>query len=125
MHKARHRNSESFPGMILDVVDSEPFSLVSVCVAGARDFPADEFEQQTAAAYQAIQQSLAAGPCPFPVRVWNHLPEIHAPGPDGIDRYMAFNAGRFHAYSQWLGGAGAFDRTVPSTRRLATIGLIW
>ena len=27
---------------------------------------------------------------------------------------MCFNAGRFEAYSRWLGGAGAFDRTIPS-----------
>jgi hypothetical protein len=27
---------------------------------------------------------------------------------------MAFNAGRYEAYSQWFGGSGDFDRTVPT-----------
>ena len=72
------------------------------------------FARRTADIYRESSRLFRPARHRIPVRVWNHLPEIHAPGSDGIDRYMAFNAGRFHAYSQWLGGAGAFDRTVPS-----------
>jgi hypothetical protein len=111
---ARRRTLKPLAGATGVALETGDYSLVSICVAGARDLPSEEFEQRTADAYLAIQETLAAGAAPNPVRVWNHLPDIHAPGSGGIDRYMAFNAGRFHAYSQWLGGAGAFDRTIPS-----------
>jgi len=50
------------------------------------------------------------------VRVWNHIPNILAPaqgGDAGVDRYMAFNAGRFEAYERWYGTAG-FGQRVPT-----------
>jgi hypothetical protein len=96
------------------VRESDEFSLVSVTMAESRRLAADQFQQRTAEAYGTIARELGNGPAPHPVRVWNHLPQIHAPSADGTDRYMAFNAGRFCAYTQWLGSAGDFDRTVPS-----------
>jgi hypothetical protein len=93
---------------------SEEFCLVSVTAANVRHLSADQFEECSAQAYGIIARELQSGPAPHPVRIWNHLPQIHAPSQDGTDRYMAFNAGRFRAYTQWLGSAGEFDRTVPS-----------
>jgi hypothetical protein len=114
LNGASPRCETSPDGAKLCIAESSDFSLVSISVFGAKQFSAGEFERQTAAAYLAIQRAMESTDSPHPVRVWNHLPEIHAPAPDGRDRYMAFNAGRFHAYGQWLGGAGAFDRTVPT-----------
>ncbi len=39
-----------------------------------------------------------------------YIPEIHKPCGDALDRYMCFNAGRFAACSDWLGGPDTFDR---------------
>ncbi len=98
----------------MQVQESNEFCLVGVCLAGARRLAAREFQQGTADAYRAIQRELSASQACYPVRLWNYLPDIHAPSGDGTDRYMSFNAGRFETYSQWLGGAGTFDRTVPT-----------
>ena len=98
----------------MGVQDAGEFVLTSVCLSGARSLGAADFEKRTSEIYLAIERELRARPASNPVRLWNYLPDIHAPASNGTDRYMSFNAGRYHAYSQWLGGAGAFDRTVPT-----------
>lgn len=110
----RKRSSQLGGGASVEVRESEDFCLVSAVLPDARRLDANAFEEQTTEIYLAIERELSHGPACHPVRLWNHLPEIHAPSGDGTDRYMAFNAGRFNAYSQWLGGAGSFDRTVPT-----------
>src|SRR5665213_4336679 len=105
---------ERSASMSIFVRESDDFCLVTICLADVRDLPADQFHRQTAEIYRRIERELQSRTACHPVRVWNHLPDIHAPSGDGADRYMAFNAGRYQAYSEWLGGAGAFDRTVPT-----------
>jgi hypothetical protein len=113
--KPLRRAGQPISGGSVCVREGGDFSLVSICLSDARDLSAEDFQKQTADVYRAIERELKAGPARHPVRVWNHLPDIHAPSSEaGFDRYMAFNAGRFQAYSDWLGGAGAFDQTVPS-----------
>jgi len=46
------------------------------------------------------------------VRFWNHVPFITDPADAGRDNYMVFNAGRFRAFSQLLGGPARFERDV-------------
>jgi enamine deaminase RidA (YjgF/YER057c/UK114 family) len=48
------------------------------------------------------------------VRLWNHIPGIRRTNAQGLDRYMAFNAGRFAACSEWFGSPDAFDRLLPT-----------
>jgi hypothetical protein len=93
--------------------ETDAFCLATICLPWASTLRAEEFEATTAEMYRILEQVLGAGPAPHPVRVWNHLPDIHAPSGRGTDRYMAFNAGRFRAYAEWFGDA-AFDRAVPS-----------
>jgi chorismate lyase/3-hydroxybenzoate synthase len=88
------------------------FTLVSARVAGAVDLPPAEFERRTLEAYVAIAEQLAASPHRHPVRFWNHVPFITDPADAGRDNYMVFNAGRFHAFSEWLGSPARFARDV-------------
>jgi hypothetical protein len=57
-----------------------------------------------------------------PVRFWNFLPGIHADMGDGLDRYMAFNAGRFAAFCEWFGPAATFNRHVPTASAVGVTG---
>src|SRR6185437_11233859 len=108
------RAGDSLDGAAVHVRESDALCLVTVICPGASRLSANAFEQRTAEIYLAIEKEFRRTPARHPVRLWNHLPEIHAPSGDGTDRYMSFNAGRFRSYNQWLGGANAFARTVPS-----------
>ena len=49
------------------------------------------------------------------VRIWNFVPNIQAAIAGAGDRYMAFNMGRYAAYTDWFGGADAFRSAVPTS----------
>jgi chorismate lyase/3-hydroxybenzoate synthase len=70
------------------------------------------FQQTVAEAYGNVFDLLGRLPTPHPVRFWAFIPNIHADMGAGLDRYMAFNAGRFAAYSARFGGRQAFRRSV-------------
>jgi chorismate lyase/3-hydroxybenzoate synthase len=89
----------------------DDFTLVSVRVSEAVALSVDDLEQQTLAAYESIARAVAAGGW-HAVRFWNHVPSINAMMPDGRNRYMVFNAGRYRAYCNWYGGPGEFERQV-------------
>jgi hypothetical protein len=86
------------------------YSLVTVRKAGAASLEPKAFEACTREAYSSIAAQLRDGAARHPVRFWNYIPDIHRPCGEGLDRYMCFNAGRFAACSDWLGGPDAFDR---------------
>jgi chorismate lyase/3-hydroxybenzoate synthase len=113
-HDSCQRSGDAVGAAAVNVRETDEFCLVSIVLPGARQLGAIAFEDRTSEVYFAIERELSRSSACHPVRLWNYLPEIHAPSDGGIDRYMAFNAGRFRSYNQWLGGAGAFDRTVPS-----------
>jgi chorismate lyase/3-hydroxybenzoate synthase len=94
----------------LFVRESSHFTLVTVRKTAAASLDPAEFEAATRDAYTSIAKQLAGRAAKNPVRFWNYIPEIHKPCGDGLDRYMCFNAGRFSACSEWLGGPDAFDR---------------
>lgn len=98
----------------LGTVQCEDWRLVSARAKEAAGLGAGDFEERCSQVYSAIADDLRGSAAPHPVRFWNYLPEIHAHSGPGIDRYMNFNAGRFRALSQWLGGSAGLDRTVPS-----------
>ena len=96
------------------VVESPAFTLVTVRKAGASSLDPQGFEACTRDAYTAIAARLRGAAARHPVRFWNYIPDIHRPcgkgDQGGLDRYMCFNAGRFAACSDWLGGPDTFDR---------------
>ena len=92
------------------VVESPAFTLLTVHKSGAAMLDPQAFEACTRDAYTAIAGRLRDCAARHPVRFWNYIPEIHRPCGDRLDRYMCFNAGRFAACSEWLGGPDTFDR---------------
>ena len=79
------------------------FSFVEVCIGRAEEMDRQQLEHRTAQAYTAIAEVLRRQRACHPVRLWNYLPDIHGDMGEGLDRYMAFNAGRFRAMTAWLG----------------------
>jgi len=92
----------------------EGFSLASVTIPDARSLGRAELHEATSRAYRRIEGELRARGTVHPVRLWNHIPGIHEPMGDGLDRYMVFNAGRYEALSEWFGGRETFDTRVAS-----------
>ena len=92
----------------------EGFSLASVTIPDARSLGRAELHEATAQAYRRLEAELRFLGTVHPVRLWNHIPGIHDPMGDGLDRYMVFNAGRYEALSAWFGGKETFDTRVAS-----------
>jgi len=92
----------------------EGFSLASVTIPDARSLGRAELHEATSRAYRGIEAELRARGTVHPVRLWNHVPGIHEPMGDGLDRYMVFNTGRYEALSEWFGGRETFDTRVAS-----------
>lgn len=98
-------------GVSLEVLHGPGCCLASVRVREARALGREAFQASTARAYRLLAAALRGG---HPVRLWNHIPGIHEPMGAGQDRYMVFNAGRYEALSEWLGGQERFDTRVAS-----------
>ena len=77
---------------------------------------------EVAARYAAIAGVLARlGRAPL--RYWNYIPGIVDMMGPGLDRYMAFNGGRFAAYSRNLAGIDGLERTIPVASAVGIEGL--
>jgi enamine deaminase RidA (YjgF/YER057c/UK114 family) len=59
---------------------------------------------------------------PHPLRFWNFIPRIHDPIGEGINRYMAFNAGRHKALRQWFAGPSPFECSLPTATGVGHTG---
>jgi chorismate lyase/3-hydroxybenzoate synthase len=88
------------------------FARFAVSFDGVQSMDILTFQQTVAEAYGAIFAHLAVQPPLYPVRFWAFVPIIHADLGADLDRYMAFNAGRFAAYSAWCGGRDELSRAV-------------
>lgn len=98
----------------LSVREADRFTLVTSRVANATHLDAGAFERCAAGVYAAMADVLTARRGRFPVRFWNHIPDIRRSDSPGVDRYMVFNSGRFSACSEWFGSPDAFDRLLPT-----------
>jgi chorismate lyase/3-hydroxybenzoate synthase len=106
------RTTDLAPPPWVTELPSDEFTVVTVRVADAVDLPPTEVERRTFEAYVSIAEQVAASSHRCPVRFWNHVPHITEPADAGRDNYMVFNAGRFRAFSEMLGGAARFEREV-------------
>lgn len=79
------------------VTDAGGTALVTARVANADALDEPGLRGSTRDAYAGILRRLATLPAPHAVRFWNFIPGIHRPFAGGLDRYMAFNAGRYTA----------------------------
>lgn len=105
-------DSGLLPPAWVDGLRHSGFRLASVRVSGARDLSREAFQEAATRAYRRIRSELMAAGAVHPVRLWNHIPDIHEPMGDGLDRYRVFNAGRYAALSEWFGGDQTFDTRV-------------
>lgn len=101
-------------GLLMQVTRGRGVALVTARVSDALASDAGTLQRQVAAAYGAIREAMDASGAHHAVRVWNYVPAITERMPDGRDRYMVFNAGRFDAFGKWFGGPETFDRHVPT-----------
>ena len=104
------------------VIRSDDFTLLTFRVPHADTADGRALESFTESAYRKLLLALRAGPHPYPLRIWNFVPRILDDGGDGLDRYMRFNAGRHRAYAGLLGGADAFDQTLPAASAVGHTG---
>src|SRR5262245_18541988 len=91
------------------VLHGDDARLITVRITNAVTLDAGAFVRSTTYAYNTIRSQLGKL---HPVRFWNHIPAIHAVMDSERDRYMVFNAGRFHAFESWYGSTAAFSRHV-------------
>lgn len=91
------------------VLQSANLSLISATLANANSLGALDLQHAVCELYLSIAGSLSASNAAHPVRLWNFIPGIHGgmnandSSAARMDRYMAFNAGRYAAYSRWYG----------------------
>src|SRR5881392_893471 len=79
------------------VTDAGAAALVTARVADADALDGAALREATRAVYGGILQCVESLRARHPVRFWNFIPGIHGPVGAGLDRYMAFNSGRFTA----------------------------
>jgi chorismate lyase/3-hydroxybenzoate synthase len=95
--------------------------LVAARVANARDRTGAQFEAGVADAYRSLFAQAADAGCHL-VRCWNFIPGIDDALEDGINRYMAFNAGRFTGYRARFGADGPPPAAIATASGVGTPG---
>jgi chorismate lyase/3-hydroxybenzoate synthase len=90
---------------------------------------AHRLRETTRAAMTWIRGALASSGAEHPIRIWNFLPGIHdsleglpAATQQGLDRYRAFNLGRFDAFCDWFGSPDRFRHTLPTATGVGHAG---
>jgi enamine deaminase RidA (YjgF/YER057c/UK114 family) len=91
---------------------ADRFTLLEGIVEDAAELPARALVDAVAALYRSIEYEVHRQDR-HAVRIWNFVPDIHGQLETG-DRYMTFNAGRFAAYRDALGGTDTFPMTLPT-----------
>ncbi len=109
-------------GVVVQVRERGGVCLVSGRIARATGMSAAELAGAVQGVYGAIAQALGHRSARHPVRFWNHIPDIHAQMGEGMDRYMAFNMGRYSAFCRWLGSEKAFGECVATASGIGCEG---
>ena len=99
-----------------------PIRSVTARVDGVCAMDILTFQQRVFEAYQNVFQELETQLPSHPVRFWAFIPGIHDDLGAGLDRYMAFNAGRYSAFATHFGKPAAFDRSVPTASAVGIRG---
>ena len=106
----------------LDVLRRDPFLRVTARIPGAARLPPADLSIQVAEQYVAIG-GLLAELDRHPIRFWNYVPGIVETLGPGTDRYMAFNAGRYQAYTRLHGPPSGFGRSIPTASAVGIDGV--
>ena len=89
---------------------------------GVRGMDILTFQQRVFEAYQTVFEEIEARAPSQPVRFWAFVPGIHDDLGAGLDRYMAFNAGRYGAFAAHFGRPTVFGRSVPTASAVGVQG---
>lgn len=90
------------------------WTLARASIAGADAMDDDTLERQTQIAYCTLLEQVRDSSAPYPVRGWNAIPAITRSQRQGLDRYMAFNAGRHAAYQAFFDDKPSLQRIIPT-----------
>jgi chorismate lyase/3-hydroxybenzoate synthase len=118
---ARSLEAPRLPTWVEDLADL-PIRSVSARFDGVRAMDILTFQQRVFEAYQNVFHDLEAQLPSNPVRFWAFIPGIHDDLGAGLDRYMAFNAGRYSAFATHFGKPSAFDRSIPTASAVGVGG---
>lgn len=109
-------------GVLLRSAFTSEYGLVTARIERARLLSRDDLSDTIDAVYQAIADLLAGSATPYPIRFWNHICHIHEPMGESMDRYMAFNVGRFRAFTRRFGDRQNFDRAIATASGVGCFG---
>jgi chorismate lyase/3-hydroxybenzoate synthase len=116
---------ETTDGIGMELLRGPDFALISARLPSLRTMPPADVRMLTSEAYTEIGRALHSlvktGPH-HPVRFWNHIPGVLDDAGDQQNRYMAFNAGRFAAFTTWYGDVDAFDHRVATATGVGNDG---
>jgi chorismate lyase / 3-hydroxybenzoate synthase len=105
----------------VDVVRRNSLIRITTRVPGAAALTASDLSEQVMRRYAAIL-AILPGLGSDAIRFWNYVPGIVDPvGPD-MDRYMAFNRGRFAAYAAYSGDVERFGLVLPAASAVGISG---
>ena len=109
------------PGWVADHTPAS-FRHATAVFDGAHAMDVLTFQQHVFDAYQTVLREIDDGAPNHLVRFWAFIPGIHDDLGAGLDRYMAFNAGRYAAFSSHYRRPTAFDRSVPTASAVGVEG---
>lgn len=108
---------------------SSRWVVAGVEIARLDGLDASQLREATRHAMAWLRDALARSEAPHPIRLWNFLPGIHEEvggatraTPQGLDRYRAFNVGRFEAFCDWFGGPERFATALPTATGVGHAG---
>jgi chorismate lyase / 3-hydroxybenzoate synthase len=105
----------------LQVVRRDPVARVTARIPNAAALSAADLSDCVEFEYRAIAGVLSDVGY-RPVRFWNYIPGIVDAVGAGVDRYMAFNRGRFRAYAAMPTVVDNFDRVLPAASAVGISG---
>lgn len=101
-------------GVQRQCLEGNGWMLLSLCAPRVAEHSPQDFQHVTTELYRHAHQALGGGVRYHPVRLWNFIPQIHAPQGNGLDRYMVFNTGRHDAYTHWYEDARTAEQSMPT-----------
>jgi enamine deaminase RidA (YjgF/YER057c/UK114 family) len=108
--------------MQLFMAQGREFALFAAVWPGYRRLARAACTRAAQAVYGALAAELRTSATPHAVRFWNHIPGIHDALDEGHNRYMAFNAGRYAAFVEWMGGPERFGQSVATASGIGDHG---
>jgi enamine deaminase RidA (YjgF/YER057c/UK114 family) len=105
----------------MEVVRRDPFVRITTRLPNAAALPSYELSRRVSERYAALDV-LLSDLKRRPVRIWNYVPGIVEVMEPGLDRYMAFNRGRYSAYTQSWRIEACFEHAVPTASAVGIRG---